>query len=465
MLKDIRKNPILLTDAYNLSHQRLKVSTDWEVSHIYNRKEGMILYGFNEIVNDVLTTQITDEMIYEADKLAHKMGIKFPLELFKRVVDECNGYFPLEVQSVMEGAWCPKGTPFAQVRNTVEGFGELVTWLEGVFLQASFPSGCATEAFHMRRYLEKVKHENSFDDSFLIRLHSFGFRGHRSLEDAYWAGSAWNLFLFGTDDFHTMQHTPDAKMGSISALAHKVTQQFDNEYDGYIHTINATVFAGEKIVALVIDTYDADRFISEYLFPLSVHAQKLGVHLVIRPDSGDILEQTVEVYKQTQRHDIKNVSVIIGENMSYHNVKRYDLFFQLRQVPLTFVSYGIGGGFYNHINRDTLGFAMKTAYSNGKPRMKFGMDALKRSIPDKVELVYHDTLSVRREDERTSIYKTIYFHDDTLKSPKVENQKWETTQSQGLIWLRKEVLQERIELGEDIQELVKEFEKTYGQEV
>ncbi|MGR5954335.1 nicotinamide phosphoribosyltransferase domain-containing protein [Bacillus paranthracis] len=274
MLKDILTNPVMLTDVYNLSHQRLKVNTDWEVSHIYNRKAGMILYGFAEMANRILEIQITNAMIKQAKESSKIMGVIFPTELFERVVKECNGYVPIQVQSLAEGTWCPAGTPFAQVSNTVEGFGELVTWYEGIFLHASFSCGTATEAFKMRRYLEEMKKEYKFDDSFLIRLHSFGFRGHRGLEDAYWAGTSWNMFLHGSDDFHTMIHTPNAKVGSISALAHKVTQQYDVEYDGYLHTIDATAKAGEKIVAIVIDTYDANRFIDSYLVPLAHYAKR-----------------------------------------------------------------------------------------------------------------------------------------------------------------------------------------------
>jgi nicotinamide phosphoribosyltransferase len=476
MLKDIRSNPIMLTDSYNLSHQHLKVNVDWEVSHIYNRTEGMILYGFSEIVNSVLTTQITMDMVDEAEQCAKQQGVTFPRELWERVVNECNGYMPLHIQSLPEGVWCPKGTPFAQVRNTIEGFGELVTWLEGIFLMASFPCGTATEAFHMRRYLEEVKEREGFDDNFLIRLHSFGFRGHRSLEDAYWAGTSWNMFLFGTDDFHTLKHTPKAKVGSISALAHKVTQQFDDEYKGYIHTIDATAEKGEKIVAVVIDTYDANRFIDEYLVPLAKYAETKGVHLVIRPDSGDVQEQVVEVWHKVMAYGLSNVSAIIGENMSYQNVQRADFFFTMRQVPLNFVSYGVGGGFYNHINRDTLGFAMKTAYSNGKPRMKFGMNPIKRSIPDKVALVVNEDglLEAIREKEwyegeytlGDNLYQNIYLYDNRhiLSAIKPFHMvfDWEETQYNAHNFLAIKELQERIVLSEGINKLVEGFEEQYA---
>jgi len=415
MLNTIRTNPLLLTDSYNLSHSRLKINMDWEVSHLYNRKEGMILYGFREIVTGLLTIRITEEHIAEAEKGAALQGLRFPSELFRRVVDECGGYAPIAVESVPEGTWCPAGTPFAQVYNTVEGFGELVTWWEAIFMHAYFPSGCATEAFRIRRYLEQKQAEHGYDDSFLWRIHSFGFRGHRGLEDAYWAGTAWNLALQGTDDFHTTRHTPQAVIGSIAALAHKVTQQFDDELACFMRAIDETAAAGERIVALVIDTYDAYRVIREYLPTIGRHAKERGIRIVLRPDSGDVLRQAADIYEAAAANGLLDtVGVIIGEGMNFEQVKRYDEQLEQWGVPLPFVAYGVGSGFYNHIDRDTYGWAMKTAYSNGKDRMKFSMTPLKRSIPGRVKLVLADGVMMAEaagETDREGLYETIYKHE------------------------------------------------------
>ncbi|MBB3112297.1 nicotinamide phosphoribosyltransferase [Paenibacillus phyllosphaerae] len=416
MMNQLYGNILLLTDSYNLSHTRLKINTDWEVSHIYNRKAGMILYGFREIVTHLLSHRITKAHVEEAGKCAKMQGLTFPTELFMRVVDECDGYVPLEVQSLPEGSWCPAGTPFAQIRNTKEGFGELVTWWEGVLLHAYFPSACATEAFHMRRYLERKQQEHGYDDAFLWRFHSFGFRGHRSMEDAYWAGTAWNLSLQGTDDFHTTKHTPYAAIGSIAALAHKVTQQYDDELACFRHAIVSTAQAGERIVALVIDTYDAYRVINEYLPQLGQLAREHGVRIVMRPDSGNVLEQAIAIYRVAEAGGLLDwVGVIIGEGMSFEQAKRYDAKLEAEQIPLTFVAYGIGSGYYSHIERDTLGWAMKTAYSNGKDRMKFSMEPLKRSIPGIVDLERDEAgeLIVQAAEAMAEggCYETIYAFD------------------------------------------------------
>ncbi len=111
MLKDIRKNPILLTDSYNLSHQHLKIDTSWEVSHMYNRAKPMILFGLLENLGDLLNTKITMDMVDEAEEIGIRLGIKFPRDIWEKVVKECNGFLPIQIQSLKEGTWCPIGTP------------------------------------------------------------------------------------------------------------------------------------------------------------------------------------------------------------------------------------------------------------------------------------------------------------------------------------------------------------------
>jgi nicotinamide phosphoribosyltransferase len=418
MLKDIRKNPILLTDCYNLSHQNLKCNTDFEVSHMYNRAAGMILYGFNEIVNSILSIKITEDMVNEAAEYAEKMNLTFPKEIWMNVVNDCDGNIPILVQAVPEGTWCPTGTPFAQVRNTVKGYGEMVTWFEGIFMMAYFPSSCATRAFKMRKYLEEKKKQYGFDEGFLWRFHSFGFRGHKSLEDAYFAGTAWSTFLQGTDDLHIVQHMPKEQiMGSIAALAHKVTQQYDDEYKCFTNAIDYAAESGKNIVALVIDTYNAQRVITEYTLTLAQYAKAKGVHIVFRPDSGNVFEQACQIYTRVSTEGYHNVSVIIGESMSFENAMSMDKKFEIMGVPLNFISYGIGAGFYKDIERDTLGWAMKTGYSNGAPRMKVvKSDPFKQSIPGIIDLLYDEddllTIYLERDDNADdSVYEGIYRYD------------------------------------------------------
>ncbi len=55
----------------NLSHQGMKINTDWEVSHVYNRKSGQILFGDHEAMSTFLEDiHVTGEMIDEAIQIA-----------------------------------------------------------------------------------------------------------------------------------------------------------------------------------------------------------------------------------------------------------------------------------------------------------------------------------------------------------------------------------------------------------
>lgn len=404
-------NILKKTDSYNLSHTKLKCNVDWEISHVYNRKRGMILYGFNKRIAELLSTQVTMPMVTSAYAHAIRKGMSFPYEMFKEIVEKHNGWIPIEIEALPDGRWCPKGTPFAQIRNTVEGFGELVTWFEGVILKMAFPSGCATRAYHMRKYLERkqVEQGQQMNPLFLFRFHSFGYRGYQTEESAYYGSTAWSMFLPGTDDFHASWYFYDTDMSSIPALAHKVTQQFDGltreeaelaygvskAFKGDVHAMFHAIdqVAGEEnIVALVIDTYDAFRVIHNNIIDLAMYARDKGVHIVFRPDSGDVLEQGIMIYWKLKNAGLEDAAhCIIGEGMSFEVAQRYDERLEQEGIPLAWFFYGIGGGFYKDIDRDWVGAAMKTAYSNGADRMKLVLTAPeKSSIPGAVQLVKID---------------------------------------------------------------------------
>ena len=273
-----------------------------------------------------------------------------------------------------------------------------------------------------------------------------------------------NLSLHETDDFHTAQHTPYAVIGGVSAQSHKVTQQFDNEYDSFIHAIDVTYEDGLKFVALLIDTYDANRVIHEYLPPLGRYAKEKGIKIAMRPDSGNVIEQAIKIYEVAMANDLLDtVSAFIGDGMSFEVMQRYDAILEERGIPLNFVAYGIGSGYYHHMTRDTLGWAMKTAYSNGKDRMKFGMEPIKRSIPGEVKVVNIENklvVETANESDRSGLYEVIYHHDGigtpTLKI--ADEIHWKQVQNR---IKEQEASQERIILSGEIQRKINRIADQY----
>lgn len=424
-LKEIWDNPLILTDVYNISHPYLKCNLDFDQSHIYNRAQPMVLYGFNETVRNILDRRITEQNVIDASEYAEQMGMgPFPEEIFMRIVKEFGGYLPLKVSALEDGTWVPKNTPFAKIENTIKGFGDLPTYFEAILLHSYFASSCATRAAYMKQYLLR----NNMN---IWRFHSFGFRGHNSLESAYWAGTAWNLFLQGTDDFHTKKHTQKAQIGSIFASAHKVEQQFDKELNGYFRAIDAAKSNGKNIVAIPIDTYDSDRFIDKYMELVANYGKTLGITVIFRPDSGETLEQAIHIHNKSTNLKLTNVGVIIGESVTFDRIKEDDQKLVRSGVPYNFVSWGVGAGFYKDLDRDWLGWAMKTSISNGKDRMKFSMDKIKQSIPGNVGLIQHKTeqgtptsnMIITSNIQPNDLYRTIYNSDE--KSVYIYTQTWD----------------------------------------
>lgn len=408
-------NPILLTDTYNLSHQFLKKNTDFEVCHYYNRTNPIIFDGITDIIEKFLTIKITRIMVDEAETYAKENNMPFPRNIWDRVVDEFDGCIPIQIQAVKEGTYCPTYTPVMQIRNTEKGMGEMISWLEPILMKVFLASSTLYRANEMRKYLDSLVED--YGESILWKFHSFGFRGSNSLEDAITICKSWSTRLHGTDDFHVNKYIKQdgdvIKIGSISAQAHKVVEQFENEIDAYYHAIDQVKALGTNIVALVIDTYCPYNFINNIMEKVVRYAIEKEVHVVLRPDSKDVMEQAVMIWNKKKELNLTNVSVIIGDGISYNNYKEKDMFLLENGVPLDFVFYGIGGGFYKDIVRDTDGWASKVAFSNGEPVMKFSADDFKVSIPNIVHLKYDEdkNMVVHDGDSNEGLYETIYYCD------------------------------------------------------
>lgn len=418
MLYDKRKrNLVMMTDTYNLGHQMMKKNTDYELSHIYNRERDMLLFGFSDNINYFFKDPITQDDIDEAKKYCSSIGINMPYKLFERVVDEFKGFPPLSITTLSEGTWVPKGSPFAQIWNTEEGFGELVTWWESLLLWGYFISSCAT------RSLEIYKYNQETTPNF-YRFHNFGYRSMGQEDRAIQASTAWALFNPSSDDFHISRYIP---IRTIPASAHKVVQNWDNEMDCMMHAINTASSLStinKSPLSIPIDTFGSDQFIMTKLIPLARHAESKNVYLVFRPDSGHTLEFARTILIQCKLNRLDNVGIIIGDSINFVTAQLNDMVLRESGIDLHKVVWGIGSKFYEDLNRDYLGWAMKTAWSNGKPRMKFSDTPVKESIPGRIQVTYctKEELKIKFDknpnwDSTPYGYVSCYFHNKNTLNP------------------------------------------------
>ena len=389
-------NVLKLTDTYSAGHEEMKINTDWETSYIYNRGEPTILFGFSKIVKEIFGKPITREDVDEVEKhLKEEVGVWFSREKFDRIVNEFDGYFPVMVRALPDGSYLPRGTPFCEISNTAEGFGECVSWWESRLLKCWWDCSAAMRAYEIKKYLK----ENNLP---LNLVHNFAFRSYPSDELGMRADRAWSFFLPGSDGFAVAGEN-GLRVNSIPASAHKVVQQFDKELDAYLRAIDAAREYGMGIVAIPIDTYDTQNFINNIWHLVETFARFSNVKVAYRVDSGNVLDYALQLLK-------KKSIVIISEGLTFEKIKDYVERFKTSGIEINGLLYfGIGSGWWKDFSRDKVGMAMKTAFSNGKPRMKFSNDPLKRSLPGKLDLVriWPNEMKVFTGG-KPSLYETIY---------------------------------------------------------
>jgi hypothetical protein len=99
---------------------------------------------------------------------------------------------------------------------------------------------------------------------------------------------------------------------------------------------------------------------------------------------------------------------------------------------------------------------MKTAYSNGKSRMKFSTN--KQSIPGKVQIVkdHHGQVSVYPENMNIegyfSMYMNVYYHNKDAAAHYCITDTWSTIQNRAVAYLKGGELQTEIILSHQIKD-------------
>ena len=228
------------------------------------------------------------------------------------------------------------------------------------------------------------------------------------------------------------------------------------------------------MLSMVIDTYDSWQFIKKYMPEVVVFALDKKVHLVLRPDSGDTLDQGTAILKFKSSHNIEHLSCIIGDDMDFQRIVYFDKELIKNHLDPNDMIYGLGTGFYKHIDRNFLGFSMKTAFSNSKPRMKFSASG-KTSLPGRVRLVYDEEGKMKVYLSRSSkqhsdtaspnLYETVYLFDPSALDdvPVIKNPVYEDTwqRSQSVLHNDDRNKQDKILIADEILRIMSKIKRTF----
>lgn len=402
-------NIILNTDSYKASHY-LQYPPKTEIVFSYVESRGgeypyTIFFGLQAFLKEYLTKPITQEMIDEAEAFWKVHGEPFNKEGWQYILNTHNGYLPLRIKAVPEGAAVPNLNALVTIENTDPHCYWLTSYVETSMLRAIwYPTTVATVSHSIKQIIKKYL-EQTADPEALgglpFKLHDFGARGVSSFESAGIGGAAHLVNFMGTDTVSGIlfaqkyYNQKDMVAFSVPAAEHSSITSWGRENETAAYRNMFEQFGGKfPIISVVSDSYDiyhaVGKMWGEELKDLVINS---GSTLVVRPDSGkpaEVVVKVAEILDAKFGHTVNskgyrvlnNVRIIQGDGIDEGSIK--DILANLVGAGYSSdnLVFGMGGALLQHSNRDTQKFAYKASAAriNGE-----WIDVFKDPITDTIK--------------------------------------------------------------------------------
>jgi len=380
------KNLILNSDSYKASHYlQYPPGTARVSSYIESRggkQDRAVFFGLQMALVEYLSKPITKEDIAEAEEFWKEHGLPFNRQGWEHILRKHRGFLPLKIEAVAEGSVVPNRNALVQVENTDPECFWLTSYVETILVRAVwYPTTVATNSFFCKKeILESLRRTSDNADKVIgFKLHDFGARGASSLESAAIGDCAHLVNFQGTDTVSgplaARKYYGEKMAGySIPAAEHSTMTAWggaQGEADAYANMLEQFAKPG-KTVAVVSDSFDIYNACSKlWGEKLREKIQKSGATVVVRPDSGEpaeVVPKVVEILMEKfgfamNSKDFKVlpdcIRVIQGDGINYESIGRILAALEARKLSTENVTFGMGGGLLQELNRDTLSFAMK----------------------------------------------------------------------------------------------------------
>ena len=380
-------NLILNSDSYKTSHWvQYPAGSEYMSSYIEARRGDydVVFFGLQAFIKEYLSTPITQQDIDEAERVIEAHGLTFNRQGWERLLEKHGGYLPLRIEAVPEGSIVPVSNVVCQVINTDPEFYWLPSYIETALLRAIwYPSTVASMSYYCKGIIRAAL-EKSADtlESLPFRLHDFGARGASSFESVA-LGSLANLVNFsGTDSMTALVaasrwYGMDKEMSafSIPAAEHSTMTAWGREGETAAYANMIEQFGGkDKAFSVVSDSYDLWNAIDNiWGDALKEDVKNMGGTLVIRPDSG---EPTKVVREALERLAVRfgttinskgykvlpdYVRIIQGDGISAQSLGKIIEVVMDAGFSAENITFGMGGGLLQQVNRDTMSWAMKAS--------------------------------------------------------------------------------------------------------
>jgi nicotinamide phosphoribosyltransferase len=379
-------NLILATDSYKQSHflqypPEARAISAYVEARPNDFADEVLFFGLQPFLMERLGRPITQGDIDEAEALCLAHGVPFNRAGWQIILDEHDGFLPLEIRALPEGMIVPTGVPLIEVETTDPRLPWLATFIETALLRAVwYPTTVATLSRQCRLIIAAGLERTSEDPAGQLpfKLHDFGARGVSSGESAGLGGMAHLVNFMGTDTMEALiaaRRFYGAAMAgfSIPAAEHSTITAWGRarEAEAYANMLDA--FEGEgRLVAVVSDSYDLDAALTG-IWGGALRDKVLARQgtLVVRPDSGDPVEtplRTVKTLWEAFGGSVNakgfrvldgHVRVIQGDGMTPATIAQLVERMIAAGFAIDNIAFGMGGGLLQQVNRDTLRFAMK----------------------------------------------------------------------------------------------------------
>lgn len=427
-------NIILNTDSYKASHWlQYPPGTEGVFSYIESRGgeyDKSVMFGLQIYLKEYLSKPITQDNIDEAKLFFAAHGEPFNEAGWQHILDNHSGYLPVKIKAVPEGTVVPVSNVLATIENTDPKCFWLTSYLETSMLRAIwYGTTVATVSWRIKQIIKKYLEETGASlDMLNFKLHDFGARGVSSQESAGIGGAAHIVNFQGTDTIEGVltamryYNCEEVPAFSIPAAEHSTITCWgkENETEAYRNMLNQ--YKSNGVFAVVSDSYDiynaADVIWGQELKQEVIDS---GALVVIRPDSGHPatvvgkLLTILEARFGSEQNELgyrllNNVRIIQGDGINEDSI--IEILDKCKSLGFTTdnLVFGMGGALLQHMDRDTMQWAMKCSAMkiNGTWKEVYkqpATDPTKNSKRGRLTLI--KKLNTNWPHEPFELYKTI----------------------------------------------------------
>lgn len=378
-------NLLLNTDSYKHSHFKQYPPGAKHISSYIEARVGespeqvTMFFGMQLFLRRYLEAPISLTDVAEAEELCAVHGVPFNHEGWMRICNVHDGFLPIEIEALPEGAIVPRGTPLVQVRNLDPEMPWLTSFIETALLRSIwYPSSVATLSMIAKTVIYEALQRTSDDPDGQLpfKLHDFGARGVSSSESAGIGGLAHLVNFQGTDTMEALTHAQayydaDCAGFSIPASEHSTMTSWGRAHEVSAYQNMISQF-GDGMFSVVADSYDLYAAVHD-LFGGALKQQILDMKgtLVVRPDSGDpvttplaVIDMLWDAFGGTTNSKgfrVLNpkVRVIQGDGMDTYKIGNLCAALEIAGYAIDNIAFGMGGGLLQAHMRDDMRYAMK----------------------------------------------------------------------------------------------------------